>query len=43
VAALGEAAVVELGVLLGYYSLISMLLVSFEVPLPDGEASPFGD
>ena len=43
VAALGEAAVVELGVLLGYYSLISMLLVSFEVPLPDGEAPPFGD
>ena len=43
VAALGEAAVVELVVLLGYYSLISMVLVSFEVPIPDGEAPPFGD
>jgi 4-carboxymuconolactone decarboxylase len=43
VAALGEAAVVELVVLLGYYALISMLLVSFEVPVPDGESPPFGD
>lgn len=43
VAALGEPAVVELVVLLGYYSLISMLLVSFEVPVPDGESRPFGD
>jgi 4-carboxymuconolactone decarboxylase len=42
VAALGEAALVELVVLLGYYSMISMLLVSFEVPLPDGESPPFG-
>ncbi|NCF27195.1 MAG: carboxymuconolactone decarboxylase family protein [Gammaproteobacteria bacterium] len=43
VAALGEAALVELVVLLGYYSLISMVLVSFQVPLPEGEAPPFGD
>lgn len=41
--ALGDAALVELVVLLGYYSLISMVLVSFEVPLPDGETPPFGD
>ena len=43
VAALGEAALVELVVLLGYYSLISMVLVSFQVPLPEGQAPPFGD
>jgi len=43
VAALGEAAVVELVVLLGYYSLVSMLLVGFEVPIADGESPPFGD
>ena len=43
VAALGEAAVVELVVLLGYYSMVSMLLVGFEVPIPDGESPPFGD
>ena len=43
VAALGEAAVVELVVLLGYYCLISMLLVGFQVPVPDGETPPFGD
>ena len=43
VAALGEAALVELVVLLGYYSLISMVLVGFEVPIPAGEAPPFGD
>ncbi len=42
-AVLGEAALVELVVLLGYYSLISMVLVGFEVPIPDGEAPPFGD
>lgn len=42
-AAVGEAALVELVVLLGYYSLVSMILVGFEVPLPKGEASPFGD
>jgi 4-carboxymuconolactone decarboxylase len=41
VAALGEEALVELVTLLGYYSLISMILVSFEVPVPDGEVPPF--
>jgi 4-carboxymuconolactone decarboxylase len=43
VAALGEAAIVELVLLLGYYSLISMVLVGFEVPIPDGEQLPFRD
>ena len=43
VMALGEAALVELVVLLGYYSLVSMVLVSFEIPAPDGESPPFGD
>lgn len=40
---LGETALVELVVLLGYYSLVSMILVSFQVPLPEGEAPPFAD
>ena len=43
VAALGEEALVELVTLLGYYSLISMVLVSFDVPVPDGEAPPFDE
>jgi 4-carboxymuconolactone decarboxylase len=43
VAALGEPAVVELVLLLGYYSLVSMLLVSFHVPLPDGESPVFSE
>ena len=43
VAVLGEARLVELVVLLGYYSLISMLLVGFQVPVPDGETPLFGD
>ena len=43
VAALGEEALVELVTLLGYYSLISMILVSFDVPVPDGEAPPFDE
>jgi 4-carboxymuconolactone decarboxylase len=42
-ATLGEEALVELVVLLGYYSLISMILVSFNVPIPDGEAPPFDE
>ena len=39
VAVLGEPGVAELVHLLGYYSLISMLLVSFRVPVP-ADASP---
>lgn len=36
---LGERGAVELVGLLGYYTLVSMTLNAFEVPLPDGEAS----
>lgn len=41
-AALGERAIVELVVLLGYYTLVSMVLVGFSVPVPDGETPPVG-
>ena len=40
---LGEAAVVELTTLLGYYVMISMTLNVFDVDLPPGEVSPFRD
>jgi alkylhydroperoxidase family enzyme len=40
-ALLGEEGVVELVIILGYYTLISMILNTFTVPLPDGEPSPF--
>jgi len=36
---LGEKGTVELVGLLGYYTLVSMTLNTFEVPLPDGEKS----
>ncbi len=39
----GEAGVFELIALVGYYSLVSLLLNGFEVPLPAGEAPPFDD
>ena len=38
---LGEAGVVELVILLGYYTLVSMTLNVFEAPLPAGEKLPF--
>jgi 4-carboxymuconolactone decarboxylase len=38
---LGEAGVVELVALLGYYTLVSMILNTFEVPVPEGEITPF--
>jgi 4-carboxymuconolactone decarboxylase len=38
---LGEAGVVELVILLGYYTLVSMSLNVFEVSVPDGEKIPF--
>jgi 4-carboxymuconolactone decarboxylase len=41
--ALGEQAVVELVGVLGYYTLISMTIVTFDVPLPDGTPEPFRD
>ena len=39
---LGEAGVVELVILLGFYTLISMSLNVFKVSLPAGEKTPFG-
>jgi 4-carboxymuconolactone decarboxylase len=38
---LGEASVVELTILLGYYTLVSMSLNVFKVALPEGERPPF--
>ncbi len=38
---LGEAMVAELVILLGYYTLVSMTLNVFEVPVPTGEDAPF--
>ncbi|MYE91064.1 carboxymuconolactone decarboxylase family protein [Candidatus Poribacteria bacterium] len=38
---LGEAGVTELVILLGYYTLVSMTLNVFEVPVPTGEDAPF--
>ena len=38
---LGEAGVVELVALLGYYSVVSMLLNVFAVELPPGQTPPF--
>ena len=43
IALLGEKAVVELVGLLGYYTIISMTINAFEVPLPPGEREPFAD
>lgn len=40
---LGEAGVVELVILLGYYTLVSMTLNVFEVPVPSGADAPFAD
>ena len=39
----GESGVFELIALVGYYSLVSLLLNGFEVPLPAGETPPFND
>ena len=38
---LGEIAVVELVVLIGYYTMVSMSLNVFRVPVPPGEEPPF--
>ena len=40
---LGLAATVDLVGILGYYTLISMTINAFEVPIPEGAAEPFGD
>lgn len=42
IATLGQTSVVELVGILGYYSLISMTINAFEVPLPPGVKDPFG-
>lgn len=39
----GESGVFELIALVGYYSLVSLLLNGFDVPLPAGETPPFND
>ena len=43
VAAFGEAGVVEIVGTIGYYSLVSLTLNAFEVPLPDGVKPVFAD
>ncbi len=40
---LGETGVVELVGILGYYTLISMTIVGFELPIPPGNPEPFRD
>ncbi len=40
---LGEGGTAELVGLLGYYTLVSMTLNAFDVPLPDGVAPPLDD
>lgn len=40
---LGEEGIAELVILTGYYCLISANLNAFNVPVPEGEASPFGE
>ncbi len=42
VAMLGQEGVIELTVLSGYYTLISMILNAFEIAPPDGTAPPLG-
>jgi 4-carboxymuconolactone decarboxylase len=39
----GERGLMELVTLLGYYTLVSMTLNAFEVPLPEGQESAFAD
>ncbi len=43
VQALGLPVVVDLVATIGYYSMVSMTLNTFEMPLPAGEKSPFPD
>jgi 4-carboxymuconolactone decarboxylase len=38
---LGARALVDLVGILGYYGLISMTIVAFDVPVPEGETEPF--
>jgi len=43
VAEIGTVGVVELTGILGYYGLISMTIVGFEVPVPAGASDPFSN
>ena len=38
---LGKTGVVELVGILGYYGLISMTIIAFQVPVPTGSPEPF--
>ena len=38
---IGETSVIDLVGIIGYYSLVSVTLNAFEMPLPDGEKLPF--
>ena len=40
---IGEKGIVDLISLMGYYSMISMTLNVFEIPLPEGTTPPFED
>jgi len=39
---LGETGVIDMVGIIGYYSLVSVTLNAFEMPLPEGEKLPFG-
>ena len=39
---IGETSVIDLVGIIGYYSLVSVTLNAFELPLPEGEKLPFG-
>ena len=38
---LGDTGVIDLVGIIGYYSLVSVTLNAFEMPLPEGEKVPF--
>ena len=40
---LGLTSVIDLVGIIGYYSLVSVTLNAFEIPLPEGEKAPFAD
>ena len=39
---IGQTSVIDLVGIIGYYSLVSVTLNAFEIPLPEGEKLPFG-
>ena len=38
---LGEAGIMEIATLIGYYSAISIILNTFEIPVPETSTAPF--